>query len=250
MSKRYSFAQLTCIKKAGLALQKAAPLLPGARLGVAVSGGMDSLVMLKVLAIRQRILPFRTELMVLHCNPGFAQDSHKTMAAWLAREGIASHIETDDFGIVAHSEKNRKKSPCFLCAWLRRKKFFSLCAQYGLTHLAIGHNADDLLATFMLNFFRNGSRQSLPIAEKFFNNQLTLIRPMLLVEKKYIRQAARQWQLPVFANACPSNGKTARSAMENLLVKIDAELPGARRSALNALRRSALEETDLGFRSR
>lgn len=240
MSRRYTYAQLTCLKKAGLALHKAAPLTQGARIGVAISGGMDSLTMLQVLFIRQRIMPFKTELMALHCNPGFDRESHKPMAEWLRCKGIASHLEIGDFGPAAHSEKNRKKSPCFLCAWHRRKRLFNLCAQYGLTHLAMGHNADDLLSTFILNFFRNGSTQTLPIAEKFFNGKLTLIRPMLLVEKKFIRQAARQWQLPIVANPCPSNGKTARSQAENLLLKIENDIPGARRSSLNALCRQAI----------
>lgn len=242
MATKYTFAQQTCIKKSGLALQRAAPLGPGCRVGVAVSGGVDSLVMLKVLKIRQGIVPFAFAVMALHINPGFNPDDHKLLASWLGSEGIAAHIETGSFGPVAHSDQNRKRSPCFLCAWHRRKRLFELCAQYKLTHLAIGHNADDLADTFLLNLFRNGRVAGLPIGEKFFNGALTVIRPLLLVEKKYIRQAARQWDLPVWLNACPSSGKTARQDANDLLATINQSIPGARRAMINGLMRWQLEK--------
>lgn len=247
MSSRHTFAQQTCIKKAGLALQKAAPLKPGDRIGVAVSGGMDSLVLLQTLLIRQRILPFKTEIMALHCNPGFDPQAHFHMREWLASRGIAAHFESCRFGPLAHSPENRKSSPCFLCAWERRKRLFALCRQYRLSHLALGHNAEDLLSTFFLNFFRNGSARTISISEDFFGGKLRLIRPLLLVEKKYIRQAARQWRLPVRENPCPTSGHTARAEMEVLLSTINASLPGAGKSALGALCRAALEESDCNF---
>lgn len=239
---RYSFAQRACIKISGMAMQKVVPLWPRCRVGVAVSGGVDSLVLLKVLKIRQSIVPFVFELMALHLNPGFAPGDHVALGKWLAGEGIAAHIETTDFGPRAHSSENRKKSPCFYCALLRRKRLFELCAQYHLTHLAIGHNADDLLATFHLNFYRNGNASGLSIGEKFFNGALIMLRPLLLVEKKYIIQAARQWHLPVWQNACPSSGHTLRAGMEKLQESINSMFPGSRRSALNAICRWQLEK--------
>lgn len=239
--KKRSFAQQTCVKKAGLLLQRTRALWPGCRIGVAVSGGVDSLALLRVLKIRQAILPFHIEIMAIHLNPGFAQDDHAHLGAWLAKEGIPAHIELTDYGPRAHSEENRKNSPCFYCAWLRRKRLFDLCAQYGLTHLAFGHNAEDLAATFMLNLLRNARVQGLAAHEKFFEGRLRVIRPLLLVEKKFIRQAARQWQLPVWQNACPSSGHTARSQMDKILDGICATLPDARRSLLNGLCRWQLE---------
>lgn len=236
---KLTYAQQSCVKKAGLALQRAAPLWPGARVGVAVSGGVDSLVLLKTLKLRQAIVPFPVEIMALHCNPGFNVQNHAGFAQWLAREGISGHIETTDHGPVAHSQKN--KSVCFLCSWFRRKRLFELCRQYSLTHLAFGHNADDMTDTFLLNFFRNGIVRGLPIGEKFFDGRLVVIRPLLLVEKKSIIQAARQWQLPVWDNCCPSAGNTARAEMAKLLAQINAGIPGAAKSALNALARWQLE---------
>lgn len=240
MSNRHTFAQQCCIKKAGLALQKASPLKAGDRIGVAVSGGVDSLVLLQVLLLRQRIVPFKTEIMALHCNPGFDPGAHFQLRDLLASLGVAAHFETDDFGPLAHSPVNRKKSPCFLCSWQRRKRLFALCEKYSLSHLALGHNAEDLASTFFLNLFRNGSAKTISIKEEFFSGKLSVIRPLLLVEKKYIRQAARQWRLPVQKNPCPTSGYSARAEMESLMAWLDTALPGAKKSAINGLCRAAL----------
>ena len=145
------YAQRVCVAKAGKLMMETDQLSPRARVGLAVSGGVDSLVMLTVLAIRRRIVPFPIELMLLHLNPGFDPQNHLPLATLAADLGVAAHIEVTDFGPRAFSEENRKKSACFYCAWLRRKRLFDLCARYGLTHLAFGHNADDLAATFFLN---------------------------------------------------------------------------------------------------
>lgn len=241
---KHTYAQELCNKKAGLALQRSNCLWPGARIGIAVSGGVDSFVLLKVMQIRQSIIPFPIELLAIHLDPGFGGDKASGFANWAARQGIPAHLEATDYGPRAHSPENRKNSPCFYCARLRRKRLFALCAQYGLTHLALGHNADDLQTTFLLNLLRNGQVSGMEISQDFFGGELRVIRPLLLVEKKYIRQAARQWQLPVWQNDCPSAGNTARSEMEELIAVINETLPNARRSLAAALCRYALKETN------
>ena len=240
--KKRSFAQELCVKSAGRAMQRAGMLWPGCRVGVAVSGGVDSFVLLKTLQIRQGIVPFPFEIMALHLNPGFDPQSHAALPGWLARQGIASHVEVTDYGPEAHSGKNLRRSACFRCAWLRRKRLFELCARYKLTHLALGHNADDLVQTFFLNLCRNGRVDGMHMNESFFGGGLHLIRPLLLVEKKYILKAARQCALPVWANACPSAGHTARSAMSATLEQLYGVARDARRCIYNGLARWQMEQ--------
>jgi tRNA(Ile)-lysidine synthase TilS/MesJ len=240
-----TFAQEFCVKNVGKALHKAGMLRPRCRVGVAVSGGVDSIVLLKCLHIRQAILPFSFDLTALHVNAGFEPRNHAPLAAWLAGMGIAGHLEVSTHGLEAHSGQNRNKSACFRCAWLRRKRLFDLCAQYSLTHLALGHNADDLAETFFLNLCRNARVDGMSMRESFFGGKLTLIRPLLLVEKKYIVAAARKWNLPVFANPCPSAGRTARSDIAAHLKTLYSATPNARRCILNALMRWQLEKNRL-----
>ena len=237
-----SFAQETCVKSAGKAMQKTGMLWPGCRVAVAVSGGVDSFVLLQSLKIRQRIVPFRFEIMAIHLNPGFDEQSHAALLPWLAQRGIPGHIEMTTYGPDAHSEKNLRRSACFRCAWLRRKRLFELCGQYGVTHLALGHNADDLVHTFLMNLCRNGRVDGMSMNESFFGGGLQLIRPMLLVEKKFIIKAAKQWELPIWANACPSAGNTARSSMGETLEHLYNVSKDSRRCIFNGLTRWQLEK--------
>lgn len=230
-----SFAQEYCVKNVGLTLHRAAMLWPGARIGIALSGGVDSFVLAKTLAIRKGILPFRIELMALHVNPGFVRGIQAPLLPWLGGEGIPAHIEEGEFGMQAAQESER--TPCFRCAWLRRKRLFELCAQYRLTHLAFGHNAEDMAETFFLNLCRNGRVAGMKMRESFFGGKLMVIRPLLLTEKKYIRQAARQWDLPVFSNPCHWAGRTARSAMAETLNSLYSVSRHSRRCIINGLAR-------------
>ena len=84
MAMKLSYAQEVCVKAAGRAMQTTGMLEPGCRVGVAASGGVDSFVLLKVMQLRQRIVPFRFEFMALHVNPGFDPDNHRPLTEWLA----------------------------------------------------------------------------------------------------------------------------------------------------------------------
>ncbi len=242
MKQKRTFAQQVCVKAAGKAMQQTHMLVPHARIGVAVSGGMDSFVLLKTLKIRQGIVPFPFEIIALHINPGFDAQSHAPLIPWLHEHGIASHIEVTNDGPHAHSEENKRNSACFRCAWLRRKHLFELCAKYKLSHLAFGHNADDLVHTFFMNLCQNGRVDGMSMNESFFKGKLQVIRPLLLVEKIHIRRAAKQWQLPIWTNPCPSAGLTKRAQMEDTLEHMYASYKDARRCIFNALTRWQLQK--------
>jgi len=234
---KLSYAQQYCLRTAGKAMQKTGMLCPGARVGVAVSGGVDSFVLLKIMQLRQRIVPFPFEFMAIHLNPGFDVQSHAPLAEWLKQEGIAGHLEVTDFGPRGHSEENLRRSPCFYCARLRRKRLFEVCAQYGLTHLAFGHNNDDLVTNFLMNLVQTGKVEGMGMSEPFFNGALRVIRPLMLLKKSDIIRAAKQWGLPVFPNACPSSGKTARAGMMDALERLCDGDALRRRNVFNGVAR-------------
>lgn len=238
--KKLNFAQKTCLGRCGKLMQQTAMIRPGARIGIALSGGVDSWVMTMVLLLRQRIVPFDFEVMILHVNPGFAPQNHSPLLSWLEENGVASHIETSCIGPKAHQPGNTK-SACFICSWERRKILFNLCHKYNLSHLAFGHNSDDLTATFFMNLTQNGRVDGLSPRESFFKGDLTVIRPLLMVEKKYIRGAARKWDLPVWENPCPSAATSRRARVEETLALLYAKNRIYRKNITNALKRWQLD---------
>ncbi len=244
---KLSFAQKKCVGAVGKLMQTTGMAGAGARIGVAMSGGVDSFVLMKTLLIRRAILPFPIELMALHVNPGFNPTSHRPLVEWVQHEGVAAHIELTDHGPRAHSPENRKNSACFFCSMLRRKRLFDLCREYGLTHLAFGHNADDLVVTFFMNVVQNGRVDGMSACEDFFGGRLKVIRPALLVEKSFIRAAARQWGLPVWQNDCPSAGDTRRSEVHNWLQLEMGRDKQVRHNIFNALTRWQMDRNRPGL---
>lgn len=233
---KLKYAQQFCLGQTGKLMREMGMVWPGARIGLAVSGGMDSWVMLQTMLLRLRILPFPIELLAIHLNPGFDPSSHAPLASWLQQHGIPGHLEVTDFGPRAHSPENRKKSPCFFCAWLRRKRLFGLCQHYKLTHLALGHNSDDLVANFFMNMLKTGKIYGLRPKEAYFKGKLTMIRPLLLLDKASINRACQQWQLPVWENACPSKDSTARKNALCAALNLCGQDKRIRANMFNALR--------------
>ena len=240
---RLSYAQQICVKSAGRSMQRTDMIGPGARVGVAVSGGADSWVLLEVLRRRRSIVPFPYEIMALHLNPGFDPDNHAPLLDWLARLGVSGHVEVTDHGPRGHSDENRKNSACFYCARLRRKRLFELCRQYNLSHLAFGHNADDLVTTFFMNLLQNGRVDGLAMKDSFFQGRLTVIRPLILLEKSDIVRAARQWRLPVWPNPCPSAGHTRRAEIECFVRETCGRSQLAKKNLFNGVRKWQMQLT-------
>lgn len=240
---KLTFAQKKCVTATGKLMQRTAMVSDGARIGMAISGGVDSFLMLKVLTIRQAIMPFKVELMALHVNPGFDPASHHALVNWCADHGVSAHIELTDFGPRAHSEENRKNSPCFWCAMQRRKRLFELCRDYNLTHLAFGHNADDNVVTFFMNVVQNGRADGLSPNESFFGGNLQVIRPTMLLDKKTVIKAAQQWELPVWENICPSNGATKRDEIHEWLRSMWRTDKRIKNNIFNAITRQQVDLT-------
>ncbi|MCF8108240.1 MAG: tRNA 2-thiocytidine biosynthesis TtcA family protein [Desulfohalobiaceae bacterium] len=235
--KKLTYTQKSCLSKAGKLMYETGMLHPGARIGVAVSGGMDSWVLLQVLLLQQKKLPFSVEVCVLHINPGFDPHNHAPLVDWLSRNGVAGHVVVTDMGLRAHSSENRKNSPCFFCSWHRRKRLFQLVKQYHLSHLAMGHTADDMVQNFFMNLTHNGRVEAMFPRESYFQGEFQLIRPLLLVEKRLIQKSVREWNLPVWDNPCPSNGASNRDQVQDWLEGLWKDNKRIRKNIFSGLQR-------------
>ena len=234
---KYSYAQQICIRSVGKTMQSTGMLFPKAKIGVAVSGGMDSWALLKVLKIRQSIVPFSFEITALHVNPGFDPENHRPLLEWLKANRVSGVVELTDHGPRAHSGENRKKSPCFYCAMLRRKRLFQMCRENRLTHLAFGHNADDLVSNFFMNLLQNGRVDGMGMNEEFFGGALRVIRPLMLTEKTYIAKAVKQWGLPIWSNPCPAAGNTKRTVIFDEIMTLCTDKKWMRKNIFNGISR-------------
>ncbi len=228
-------------RKVGKAIHSYRLLSHGDRILVAVSGGADSLLTLWFLVEWLKKAPISYELVPVHLDMGFGGHGARRIQEHIDSYGLNSHIEYTDFGPRSHSPFNRKKSPCFLCAMMRRKRLFELCKTLDCNKIAFGHNMDDLIETFFMNLCYTGELSTMVPKQEMFKGLITLIRPLALVEKPKIERLARKLSLPVVSNPCPSAKNSTRTDIRRLLEDIYRINPKAKGNIMRALSHVRLE---------
>jgi tRNA 2-thiocytidine biosynthesis protein TtcA len=191
----------------------------GDRIAVGISGGKDSLTLMYLLSIAQSIAPVDYEVHGIYLDPGFDGGFNQLLQRYCDTNGYPLTIEITDHGIQAHSRQNRK-SPCFLCSRLRRKRLFEFADERRCNKLALGHTRDDIIETLFLNMCFSGQISTMRPAQSMFEGRLAIIRPLAYIDEKWIEIFAREQAFPQFENACPSAGHTRRQTIRSILQEI------------------------------
>ncbi|MDI6752946.1 MAG: ATP-binding protein [Thermodesulfobacteriota bacterium] len=180
-------------KRMEQALLQHGMLAEGDRVLVGVSGGADSLTLLKLLTGPMLFVPRPDYVLAVHVDLGFDEgDGQHTqiLERHFKEEGYNYRIEKTDIGPLAHSEYNRKASPCFLCSRLRRKVLFEMAREYRCNKVALAHHKDDLIETLLLNvFFAREISTMLPY-QPFFKGDFYLMRPLAYIEESLLKRFA------------------------------------------------------------
>jgi len=116
--------------------------------------------------------------------------------------------------------RNRKKSPCFVCSWYRRKELFKLSKELKCNKIALGHHMDDALETLFLNMIFHGSVSSLPEKLSMFNKRIELIRPLLHFTNEELGKYAFLKGFKSEEKTCNYANEVQRSRIKELLQDI------------------------------
>lgn len=210
-------------------------LADGDRVLVAVSGGIDSLVLVKILQFWQTKAPITYQLLAVHLDMGFGNDEAERVATRLAGLGVDYLIEKTDFGKRA-LEAEAGRSGCFHCARQRRSRLFALAEEKGCNKIAMGHHQEDIIETFFLNLFYGGNLSTMVPKQDFFGGKLAMIRPLAFLTKADIRALGEDFSLSPVANPCPLSTESKRQQIRDLLEKsIYALDPSIRATIFTAL---------------
>ena len=221
-------------RKIGRAMHDYSMLSDGDRVLVAVSGGIDSLVLCCIMKMWQQKAPIQFDIHALHVDHGFwknipdAQCPARSVGGQLGERGITIEI-VDEWGI---SDCSRT---CFLCSRNRRSQLFDLCRERQYTTIALGHHKDDLIETFMLNAIYSGNISTMVPRQKLFGGTLSIIRPMAYLEKQEIAEIAAGLQLRPLKNLCPLSSDTRREKVREILESLYQDEPRAKTSLFAAL---------------
>jgi len=208
----------------------------GDRVVVGLSGGKDSTTLLAALAAYQRFAPEKFSLYAITIDMGFeALGFHPDLSAlkqFVADLGVEYIIEpTQIMDIVFNIRK--ESNPCSLCSKIRRGTLNAVMNKRGFNKLALGHHADDLMETFLLSLLYEGRLNTLSAVSFMDKSEVTLIRPFIYVDEKQIAAASKNF--PIVDNPCPSNHRTKREYMKELIASLQKDNPGARKNIFGSL---------------
>ncbi|MHB1314011.1 MAG: tRNA lysidine(34) synthetase [Christensenellales bacterium] len=198
-----------------------------------VSGGKDSLLLLKALSLYRYFCKKEYTLYAVTVDLGFGCD-FSPVKEFCSQLGVEYRIVPTEIGKIVFEER-KEKNPCALCAKMRRGALHEAALEMGCKKVALGHSADDAMETFFLSLFYEGRLNTLPPVHYLDKSGVTLIRPLLYLPEKDVIAAAKLEKLPIVKNPCPANGFTKRQDMKELLRDINLRWPGARQQMLRAL---------------
>ena len=151
----------------------------GDKVLIALSGGKDSLFLLEMLARRSKIFVPRFTVEAVFVK--MSNISYETDCAYLQQfaesHGVKLHIIETAFD----ASTDKRKTPCFLCSWYRRKAIFNLAQQLGCNKLALGHHNDDIIHTALMNLMFQGHLSSMPPMMRLDKMPITIIKPLCLI---------------------------------------------------------------------
>lgn len=207
------------------------------RILVALSGGKDSLELVRLMARQMKIHKPRISVEAAHIiMDNIPYETDRTYIQKFCEElGMKLHIlhssfsNSEEKGTEAQNERKRKTN-CFLCSWNRRKTLFSFASKNGFNKIALGHHQDDILVTLLMNMTFEGSMQTMPPMLKMEHYPISIIRPLCLVPEENIKQQAEMLGFEKQKALCPYEESSRRQEMTEIFRRLESMNPEARYS--------------------
>jgi len=208
----------------------------GDKIAIGLSGGKDSITMLMGFKNLQRFYPKKFDIIAITINPGFDGFNTDILKNLCNELDVPLIIEDGHIKEIVFDIRN-EKNPCSLCANLRRGMLNSIAKREGCTKIAVGHNEDDVLETFLMNLFYAGSINTFAPISYMDRSEMTLIRPLVYAPEKYIRNFVKRNNITIMPKACPMDGVSKREDMKKLIKDMRIDIPHIRANLYGAIKR-------------
>ena len=207
------------------------------KIAICLSGGKDSITMLHAFKALQRFYPKKFDIIAISINPGFEHFDTNLLQEMCDKLEIPLFIENSHAQEIVF-EIRKEKNPCSLCANLRRGVINSIAVREGCNKIALGHNEDDVLETFLLNLFYTGSIGTFSPVSYMDRTGITLIRPLIYTPEKETKRFVKKNNLKVMPKVCQMDGTSKREDMKQMIFSLQKEIPMIRANLFGAIKRN------------
>ncbi len=206
----------------------------GDKIAVGVSGGKDSVVLLKLLAEYKKFAPEKFDLVAITVDLDFtdAPADFTPIKELCESLNVPYYVEKTEIGKIVFDVR-QETNPCALCSKMRKGALNTLAKKLGCNKVALGHHADDLTDTLMLSLLYEGRLSTFAPKSYLDKIDLTLIRPMVMIKEMNV--IAYSKTLPIVKSCCPANKQTKREYVKGLISKIGEDIPQVRDMLFTAL---------------
>ncbi len=218
----------------------------GDKIAVGVSGGKDSVMLLKALCDLKRFYPEEFSIVAITLDMRFDnQDGDFSAIQKLCDEYGVEYViqKTDLYEIIFNIRK--EESPCSLCSRMRRGILHDTAKQLGCNKIALGHHLDDAAETFMMNLLIESRIGCFAPVTYLSRRDITMIRPLIYVRESAVEQAVERLNLPVVESKCPANEKTKREDAKILLKKLSEEYGDVPERIIGAMQRASIDRWNI-----
>lgn len=208
----------------------------GDKIAVCLSGGKDSITLLNGLKALQRFYPKKFELIAIAINPGFEKFDTELLQKSCDELEIPLFIENSNIKEIVFDVR-KEKNPCSLCANLRRGIINSIAIREGCNKIALGHNMDDVLETFLLNLLYTGNFSTFAPKSYMDRTKITVIRPLILLSEKDTKRFVKKNNKLIMPKVCPMDENTKRETMKEQIFLWQKDIPMVRANLFGAISR-------------
>ncbi len=191
----------------------------GDRILVGVSGGADSLSLIKLLRERQILFGQQFSLLAVHIDLGFQSNDYKReriLRSYFDKLGLKGLIIKTRIGEEALS-KDARKNPCFICSMYRRRKIYQAAHEHGCNKIAYAHHKDDVIETLLINIIYGRKIEAMNPVQEVFKGKMHIIRPFIYIEEALLKKFVVEAEITTLNKICPVDGKSRRQKIKDII---------------------------------
>lgn len=224
----------------------------GDKVCVAVSGGKDSLTLLRMLHLFQKREAIKFDLVAVHVITDISLGSGDYEPAIVKNVFKEWGIEYATPAVALENPQYNKKGfvDCYWCSSQKRRLLFAEAEKFGCNKIAFGHHKDDVAITNLMNALYLGNLQTMRVNHEFFGGKYNIIRPLCYLREREIIKYSKMMELPATCSCCRVAKDGRREQTGEILEQLEQQIPDVVESLFQAFVKNNETLVKLGYKDK